>query len=222
MQLTNIPKDEQEGVLSSFWTMLRELEQVAMERNDAVLKKWVQDWYTQWSRITKQKIEPMWVSNPKLVMPTPEQQAEAQQKFIDELCKYPQKDLSLGRLQTLTTRGCWPYPLGSASITGGPSPEVEEVPKLSLIDMELMDCEDKDKIAYLRKKFPRRKDTGAVTGWIPMDYFEDNEGMIRAGMKADVRSDGYKYRVIYRGPRRTFMATHTRREDAHSAVLYLK
>jgi hypothetical protein len=60
MQLTSIPKDEQEDALSSFWTMLQECEAKADDKNDPVLKRWVEQWYEQWNRITQDNKAPRW------------------------------------------------------------------------------------------------------------------------------------------------------------------
>lgn len=57
MQLTKIPEAEQEGALSSFWTMLQECESNADNENNPVLKHWVSQWYEQWNRITGDSIE---------------------------------------------------------------------------------------------------------------------------------------------------------------------
>lgn len=62
MQLTKIPEAEQEGALSSFWTMLQECESNADNENNPVLKHWVSQWYEQWNRITGDSKVPRWVS----------------------------------------------------------------------------------------------------------------------------------------------------------------
>ncbi len=59
-QLTSIPKSEQEHVLSSFWTMMKECESQADNENDAVLKHQVAGWHRQWNRITGDSSEPIW------------------------------------------------------------------------------------------------------------------------------------------------------------------
>lgn len=61
MQLTHIPAHEQEGVLSSFWTMLKEAESKADNENDPVLKHWVEQWFGQWNRITGSESKAKWV-----------------------------------------------------------------------------------------------------------------------------------------------------------------
>lgn len=51
-QLTTIPPNEQQNMIESFWTMLQECESKAAENNDPVLRLWVEQWYSQWNRIT--------------------------------------------------------------------------------------------------------------------------------------------------------------------------
>lgn len=51
-QLTTVPANEQENMISSFWTMLQECERSAAENNDPILRLWVEQWYSQWNRIT--------------------------------------------------------------------------------------------------------------------------------------------------------------------------
>lgn len=65
MQLTSIPSDEQEGALCSFWTMLQECEAKAADNNDPVLKRWVEQWYGQWNRITQDNKSPRWAAKTK-------------------------------------------------------------------------------------------------------------------------------------------------------------
>lgn len=60
MNLTKIPKSEQENVLASFWTMLRELESSCDGTNDVILKMQVESWYRQWNRITGDNKGPRW------------------------------------------------------------------------------------------------------------------------------------------------------------------
>ena len=62
VQMSSIPKKEQENMLSSFWTMLQECESKVdnSERKDPVLKHWVEQWYGQWNRITGDNKEPVW------------------------------------------------------------------------------------------------------------------------------------------------------------------
>lgn len=63
MQTSTIASDEQEGCLSSFWTMLRECEQQAYENDCPLLKRWVEQWYEQWNRMTDDTKCPCWVRN---------------------------------------------------------------------------------------------------------------------------------------------------------------
>lgn len=65
----------------------------------------------------------------------------------------------------------------------------------------------------LTKAFPPRDGSVAFSGYIPIEYFNDNEKEIRALCKIS------KLRTIYRGPR-VGHATTTRRVNAHSVVLY--
>lgn len=60
MQTTNIPAEEQENVLGSFWTMLQECETHANNCDDRVLKHWVGQWYDQWNRVTGGDKNPIW------------------------------------------------------------------------------------------------------------------------------------------------------------------
>jgi hypothetical protein len=62
VNLTKIPASEQEGVLSSFWTMLRDCESRADSTNDPVGRHLVSEWYKQWNRITGQNHVPAWVA----------------------------------------------------------------------------------------------------------------------------------------------------------------
>jgi hypothetical protein len=62
MQTTTIPADEQDGALSSFWTMLQICESRADNDNYPLLKHWVAQWYEQWNRITGDSKVPRWFS----------------------------------------------------------------------------------------------------------------------------------------------------------------
>lgn len=62
VNLTKIPASEQEGVLASFWSMLRECESRADAEKDAVGRHLVSEWYKQWNRITGQQHVPAWVA----------------------------------------------------------------------------------------------------------------------------------------------------------------
>jgi hypothetical protein len=55
-----IPTHEQNNVMHSFWTMLRECETKAENENDIILKNWVAQWYQQWNRITGDNLLPSW------------------------------------------------------------------------------------------------------------------------------------------------------------------
>ena len=67
VQMTSIPKKEQENVLASFWTMLRECEsQVDNSKGkEPILRLWVEQWYGQWNRITGDSKEPIWKTREK-------------------------------------------------------------------------------------------------------------------------------------------------------------
>lgn len=67
MQMTTIPKKEQENVLSSFWTMLKTCEEQVdnSDKPDPILKLWVEQWYGQWNRITGGTNEPVWETRKK-------------------------------------------------------------------------------------------------------------------------------------------------------------
>jgi hypothetical protein len=61
INLTTIPKDEQESALSTFWAMLQECESAANGNCDPVLRHWVEQWYEQWNRITGATKKPRWL-----------------------------------------------------------------------------------------------------------------------------------------------------------------
>lgn len=58
----SIPKNEQSGVMETFWTMLRECECHADNEDDRVLKHWVEAWYMQWNRVTGLNQQPIWIT----------------------------------------------------------------------------------------------------------------------------------------------------------------
>jgi hypothetical protein len=60
VNLTIIPKDEREGMISSFWQMLQECEAKAANDNDRVLKHFVDQWYLQWNRVTNSNHKSRW------------------------------------------------------------------------------------------------------------------------------------------------------------------
>lgn len=72
-------------------------------------------------------------------------------------------------------------------------------------------------LTILQHLFPKKDETAtAVTGYIPIDYFERFEDCIRKVC----REEGLK--TVYRGPRRNAMKTFTARADAKAVVLYRK
>lgn len=68
----------------------------------------------------------------------------------------------------------------------------------------------------LRNLFPKTGRNYALTGYIPIEYFDENEKEIRSILK----KRGGKHRVWYRGPRYKFAATTTLRSNATHAVIY--
>lgn len=60
INLTNIPKSEQEGVLASFWTMLQTIEGEADHTNNLLDRHLVSQMYNQWNRITGDNKVPVW------------------------------------------------------------------------------------------------------------------------------------------------------------------
>ena len=70
----------------------------------------------------------------------------------------------------------------------------------------------------LRQLFPKTGRNYALTGYIPITYFNEHEKEIRAILKAR----GGKHRVWYRGPRKSWRVapTTTLRADATHAVIY--
>lgn len=71
-------------------------------------------------------------------------------------------------------------------------------------------------LQILKALFPKTLENSSETGNIPMTYFTNMEKDIRRVCKEE------GLRVIYRGPRRNWMRTFTRRADATSVVLYAK
>ncbi len=65
INLTSIPKDEQENILSGFWVLLTETEQNADNENNPVTKHIVEEYYKLWNRITGQNHEPIWIRRRK-------------------------------------------------------------------------------------------------------------------------------------------------------------
>ena len=78
-QMTSIPKSEQENMLSSFWTMLRECESKVdnSERKDPILKLWVEQWYQQWNRVTGDNKEAVWQSREKALGLSPVEESSS-------------------------------------------------------------------------------------------------------------------------------------------------
>ena len=69
----------------------------------------------------------------------------------------------------------------------------------------------------LMEMFPKVRKNQAVTGNIPMTYFEAHESDIRREMRYQ------KFKVAYRGPRISnagYYPTTTRRCDATSVLIY--
>lgn len=63
--LTTIPKNEQENILSGFWDLLGEVEQNADNENSPVTKHMVEEYYKLWNRVTGQNHEPRWITRKK-------------------------------------------------------------------------------------------------------------------------------------------------------------
>ena len=59
-----IPKNEQDGVMDTFWSMLMECESQALNDNDPVLKHHVSQYFKQWNRITGNNNVPRWEKQP--------------------------------------------------------------------------------------------------------------------------------------------------------------
>jgi hypothetical protein len=69
----------------------------------------------------------------------------------------------------------------------------------------------------VKSVYPRRNHSHAsLTGLIPIDVFTKWEKEFRAFMRVD------RIRAIYRGPRYGCLRSMTKREHAHSVVLYYK
>ena len=58
MQIATIAKEEQANMISSFWSMLRELESHAENNLD---KHFVEGYYRQWNRVTGDNKKPRWL-----------------------------------------------------------------------------------------------------------------------------------------------------------------
>lgn len=55
----DLTREEQEDLMGSFWTMLKELESHT-EPNDVLLKRWVECWHNQWNTLTGDNTQPRW------------------------------------------------------------------------------------------------------------------------------------------------------------------
>lgn len=55
----NIPKEEHDNVMSSFWMMMRELEEKAESQFD---RHFVNGYYELWNRVTGEDKKPRWKS----------------------------------------------------------------------------------------------------------------------------------------------------------------
>lgn len=65
LELHKIKRSMHHDVITSFWTMLSELESKARSDNDAVLKHQVEGWYKQWNRMTGDDKRPSWTVQPQ-------------------------------------------------------------------------------------------------------------------------------------------------------------
>ena len=62
LELYKIKRSMHHDIISSFWTMMTELETQANNTDDRVLKHQVEGWYRQWNRMTGDNKSPRWVS----------------------------------------------------------------------------------------------------------------------------------------------------------------
>lgn len=60
MDQIKISKKDQHGVMESFWTMMKNLEIVADNENDPVMKNMVEGFFRQWNRIADDTSTPIW------------------------------------------------------------------------------------------------------------------------------------------------------------------
>lgn len=60
MQLENIKKSLQPDVIASYWGMLRELEVIADNENNPLLKVTVEGYYRLWNSVTNDNKQPRW------------------------------------------------------------------------------------------------------------------------------------------------------------------
>ncbi len=61
LELHKIKRSMHHDIISSFWTMLRECEEKAINEGSAVLKVQVEGWYRQWNRMTGDNKKPQWL-----------------------------------------------------------------------------------------------------------------------------------------------------------------
>lgn len=59
-QFKTIEAGLQEGVIGSFWQMLRQLESSADDKKNMLEKHFVEGWYAQWNEMTGDDKQPMW------------------------------------------------------------------------------------------------------------------------------------------------------------------
>ena len=71
-------------------------------------------------------------------------------------------------------------------------------------------------LEQVQKVYPPNPQNAGLTGYIPIDVFTKWEDEFRPFMRSG------RIKAIYRGPRRGRYSSMTRREDAHSVVLYCK
>ena len=62
IELNKIKRSMHKDVISSFWTMMQELESHANNDNNPVLKHQVDGWYRQWNRMTGDTKVARWTS----------------------------------------------------------------------------------------------------------------------------------------------------------------
>ncbi len=66
--LETVPWQEQPDFISSFWTMLQELEAYADGEREIILMTWVEQWYLQWNRVTGDNKRPVWQARAQAVV----------------------------------------------------------------------------------------------------------------------------------------------------------
>ena len=75
-------------------------------------------------------------------------------------------------------------------------------------------------IADLKQSFPRTGKNRAVTGDIPIDFFNKHEPEIRAAMKSELGRSRVEYRGGRRSNRTLGWFSHTVRGDADRVKIY--